>query len=81
MLESETDSMKKRNVSKLSCSETMVMGVQQQRLTMFEVQKPFNKSNPKWKKLIDSISYFLAKDVRPFDTVNDSGFRHLLNAF
>ena len=59
----------------------MVMGVQQQLLTMFAVQKPFNKSNPKWKKLTDSICYFLAKDVRLFDTVNDSGFRHLLNAF
>ena len=49
----------------------MGVGVQQQLPTMFEAQKPLKKSNPKWKKLTDSICYFLAKDVMPFDTVND----------
>ena len=48
---------------------------------MFEVQKPLTKSNLRWKKLTESICYFLVKDMLPFDTVNDPGFRHLVKTF
>ena len=50
---------------------------QQKLPALFEVQKPLTKNNPRWKKLTDSICYFLAKDMMPFDTVNNPGFRHI----
>ena len=71
--EIEASSAKKRTLSKSNCGNAMGVGVQQQLPAMFEAQKPLKKSNPKWKKLMDSICYFVAKDVMLFDTVNDPG--------
>ena len=75
---------KKKAASKSSHSEAMdtgQTGAQQKLPAMFEAQKPLNKSNPRWKKLTESICYFLVKDMMPFDTVNDSGFQHLIKTF
>ena len=56
--------------------------MQQLRLPgLFAGQFPFQKSNPRWRKLTESVCYFLAKDMLPFDTVNDPGFRHMINVF
>ena len=56
--------------------------MQQLRLPgLFAGQFPLQKSNPHWRKLTDSVCYFLAKDMLPFDTVNDPGFRHMINVF
>ena len=81
LMEKEASSVKKKTLSNSNRGNTTGVGVQQQFPVLFEGQKPLNKSNPKWKKLTDSICYFLAKDMMPFDTVNDPGFKHLLNAF
>jgi len=32
-------------------------------------------------KLTDSVCYFIAKDMLPFDTVYSAGFLHLVNTF
>ena len=79
--EIEASSVKKRTLSKSNRGDATGVGVQQQLPALFEAQKPLNKSNPKWKKLTDSICFFLAKDMMPFDTVNDPGFKNLLNPF
>ena len=55
--------------------------VQQQLPAMFEAQKPITKSDSRWKKLTDSICYFLTKDMMPFHTINDPGFRHMVETF
>ena len=46
---------------------------------MLNTQMPLQRSGPRWKKITDSVCYFLAKDMQPFDTVNDLGFRHMLS--
>ena len=38
-------------------------------------------ASPKWNKLTNSVSYFTAKDMQPLDTIDDIGFRHLLQTF
>ncbi len=48
--------------------------------TLSSVQK-IPTSSPKWNKLTESVCYFVAKDMQPLDTVDDSGFRHLLKTF
>ena len=39
------------------------------------------KSSPRWNELTQAICYFLAKDMQPLDTVNDTGFRTMLKKF
>ena len=56
-------------------------GVQQQLPAMLQAQKPIDKHNSRWKKLTDAICYFIAKDMMPFDTVNDPGFKHMVKTF
>jgi len=73
--------LSKKGASKSSHSEAMDTGVQQQLPAMSEAQKPLTKNNPRWKKLMDSICHFLAKDMMPFDTVSNPGFRYLVKTF
>ena len=47
----------------------------------FQGATPLPHSSPRWKKLTDSVCYFIAKDGQPLDTVNDKGFRHMLTSF
>ena len=44
------------------------------------VCQPFSHTSQRWRSLTDSICYFVAKDMQPFQTVNDPGFRQLLKA-
>lgn len=39
------------------------------------------KSSRRWNELTQSVCYFLAKDMQPIDTVNDTGFRTMLKKF
>ena len=39
------------------------------------------QTSPSWSKLTDSICYFIAKDMQLLDTVEDTGFFHLLQSF
>ena len=47
----------------------------------FEEWFPFTRSTPLWNKLMNPICYFTAKDMQPYDTVNDKGFQHLIHTF
>ena len=38
-------------------------------------------ASPRWNRLTDSICYFVAKDMQPFETVDDLGFRKLIHTF
>ena len=42
-----------------------------------------NESIPKtsawWNQITEAVWFFIARDMQPFDTVNDPGFRHLLH--
>ena len=31
--------------------------------------------------MTDAVCYFIAKDMQPYDTVNDTGFRHMIGTF
>ena len=42
---------------------------------------PLSQSSERYKKLTKAVCYFICKDQQPFDTVNDSGFRHMLSIF
>lgn len=42
---------------------------------------PLVHSSEKYKKLTKVVCYFICKDQQPFDTINDSGFRHMLSVF
>ena len=44
----------------------------------FKAQKLLPHTSHHWKGITDSICYFLAKDMMPYDTVNAAGFRHML---
>ena len=41
--------------------------------------KPLPHTSQRWKSVTSSVCYFIAKDMQPFQTVNDSGFRQLLH--
>ena len=47
----------------------------------FEERFPIVCSTPLWNKLTNSVCYFIAKDMQPYDTVNHKGFQHLLHTF
>ena len=40
----------------------------------------FSHTSQCWKSLTDLICYYVAKDMQPFQTVNDPGFCQLLKA-
>ena len=42
--------------------------------------QPLAHTSHRWKSLTESVCYFIAKDMQPFQTVNDAGFRQLLKA-
>ena len=42
---------------------------------------PIPRSSPLWNQLMEAICYFLAKDVQPMDTINDTGFRKMIHKF
>ena len=60
-----------------------VAGDKRQRLIgdCLEMQSPIIRSSPLWNKLTNSISYFIAKDMQPHDTINDVEFRHMIATF
>ena len=45
------------------------------------MQSPILHSSPLWNKLTNSICYFIAKDMQPYDTINDVGFCHMIATF
>ena len=47
----------------------------------FLLSTPMASSSPRWNQLTQSVCYFIAKDMQPIDTVNDTGFRKMLKNF
>ena len=47
----------------------------------FGKMMPLVHSSTRWKKLTSAVCQFLARDLVPIDTVNDTGFRNMLKVF
>ena len=50
-------------------------------LNSFEQAMPYPKSSSRWKSLTQSVSYFLAKDMLSISTINNDGFKRMLQKF
>ena len=48
---------------------------------VFQQLSPIAHSSSRWKALTDSVCFCIAKDMLPYDTVTDPGFRHMLHTF
>ena len=46
----------------------------------FTRTKPLPHSSARWKAITNSVCYFIAKGMHPFQTVNEPGFRQLLQS-
>ena len=44
----------------------------------FARSQPFDRSSPRWSEITNAVCSFVAKDMQPYSTVNDHGFRQLL---
>jgi len=42
---------------------------------------PLSRSSTRWKSLTNAVCQFLARDLVPIDTVNDTGFWSMLKVF
>ena len=45
------------------------------------MQAPIICSSPLWSKITNSMYYVIAKDMQPYSTINDAGFRHMIATF
>ena len=55
--------------------------VQHSMTAVFQQLSPISRSSSRWKALTDSVCFCIAKDMLPYDTVTDLGFRHMLHTF
>ena len=39
---------------------------------------PYSKTDAKWKRITDAVAFHIAKDMVPINTIENAGFRHLL---
>ena len=77
--EKEDTSDASRNRPRVQTSiKSKSIPVENQLPALFEARQPLPKGHS---KLTDSVCYFIAKDMLPFDTVNSAGFLHLINTF
>ena len=76
----ETDALEK--ASRKQAAATMAGDKCQQLIgDSLEMQSPIVRSSPLWIKLTHSICYFIAKDMQPYNTINDIDFQHMITAF
>ena len=54
---------------------------QQSITAAFQSAVPLLRSSTRWNKLTEAVCYFVAKDMQPLDTVNDTGFRKMIHEF
>ena len=45
------------------------------------MRSPIVTSLALWNKLTNSITYFITKDIQPYDAINDAGFQHMITTF
>ena len=48
---------------------------------LFVQATPLPTSSTRWNHLTESLCYFIAKDMQPIDTIDDKGFRKMLQQF
>ena len=77
-MEKEENSKRSKPSSTIRSKRTPV---ENQLPALFEAQQPLSSGHPRWKKLTESVCYFIAKHMLPFDTVNSPGFQRLVNTF
>ena len=73
--EKEADSGKRPRA--VTTIKSKSMAVENQLPALFEARQRLSNGHPRWKKLTDSVCYFIAKDMLPFDTVNSSLYKLL----
>ena len=44
----------------------------------FDKGTPYDKSSKRWKEVTEAVTFYLAKDMVPFKTVENEGFKRLL---
>ena len=71
---------KEKEGSTASSSKPVAPG-QQSIASAFQVAVPLPRTSARWIKLTESVCYFVAKDMQPLDTVNDTGFRKMIHEF
>ena len=42
-------------------------------------REPIPRTSARWNQITEAVCFFIARDMQPFDTVNDPGFRYLLH--
>ena len=47
----------------------------------FQYQQPLAQTSMRWKSLTNSVCYCIAKDMMPFSTVSNKGFKDMLHTF
>ena len=48
---------------------------------VFQEKNPYPRNSTRWKTLTDAVCLFIARDMYPYQTVNDVGFQHMLHTF
>ena len=70
----DSTSMNSTDVSSSSTSKQM------QITKAFNRVQPLPHSSQRWKSITNSVCYFMTKGMHPFQTVNEPGFRQLLQS-
>ena len=75
---------KERSKESSTSTESSSTKRDKQQMTIGEsikASQPLPRSSPWWKALTESVCYFIAKDLQPYDTVNDAGFLQMISTF
>ena len=48
---------------------------------VFQVKNLYPRNSAQWKTLTDAVCLFIARDMHPYQTINDAGFQHMLHTF
>ena len=60
-----------------NCKEEPESSVHPTLPEMFQAKNPYPRNSTCWKTLTDAVCWFIAKDMHPYQTENDLGFRHM----
>ena len=75
----DPDIIEETGMSEIS-SQFVSNSSQQLRIpVLFKHHLSLSHTSSCWRTITDSVCYFIAKGMHPFHTVNESGFRKLLN--
>ena len=77
----DLDIIKETGESEISSQFVSNSSQQLRILVLFKRHLPLSHTSSRWRTITDSVCYFIAKGKHPFHTVNEPGFRKLLNVF